>query len=360
MAEETSPAAPKETRRRPLSRRKKILFLLVFIAIGAGLLELGLRGMWAARCDTPFTRPNYLFAFYPELKFPAAQSTRRGDKPYDVLLLGGSVLHHDTAHVDERLRELLTPRLRREVRIYNVATPGHTSLDSLIKYRALAEQHFDLVVFYHGINEARANNCPDEMFQDDYSHYSWYERIHDVRAHPAGSLWITPSSLCYLWMASKASLFQSRYVPLHRPKAEWMEHGADIKTAGPFERNLRGILELARDKGEPVLLMSFAYHLPAGYTYARFHSRKLDYAAPLHSVDIWGKPEHVVKAIETHNKIVVRLSREFQTPFVDQNGLMPKQGRCFNDICHLTHEGTRHFVGNMLKEYFGIQDAALK
>lgn len=359
MTEVTPPAAAAKPARRPLSRRKKIAFLLIFLAFGCGTLELGLRWLWSARYETSFSKPDYLFAFYPELKFPASQSTRRGDKPFDVLVLGGSVLHHGTAHVDERLRELLTMNMRREIRIYNVAMPGHTSLDSLIKYRELAGQHFDLVIFYHAINEARANNCPPEVFQDDYSHYAWYDRVHDAQSHPANSWWVTPSSLRFLWMASKQSLFPDRYVPQHRPKAEWTEYGADIKTAKPFERNLRGILELAREKEEPVLLMTFAYHLPARYSYARFHSRQLDYAAPLHSVDIWGEPKNVVSTIEAHNNIVVKLSQEFDTPLVDQKALIPTKGENFNDICHLTHEGTRVFVGNILQQYFGFRDAAV-
>ena len=68
----------------------------------------------------------------------------------------------------------------------------HTSRDSWLKYAALGEARFELVVFYDGIVERlrgtqdqgeimkkkkdetkrRANNAPPDIFREDYAHYS--------------------------------------------------------------------------------------------------------------------------------------------------------------------------------------------
>ena len=64
--------------------------------------------------------------------------------------------------MEMELREQLAYLGQRNVRIFNLAMPAHTSRDSWLKYAALRDARFDLVIFYHGINEARVNNAPPE------------------------------------------------------------------------------------------------------------------------------------------------------------------------------------------------------
>jgi hypothetical protein len=64
---------------------------------------------------------------------------------------------------------------------------------------------------------------------------------------------------------------------------------------------------------------------------------------------LWGKPECVAAAITTHNEVAAELARKSPgVVFVDQNRLIPKDGRYFNDLCHLTDEGCKRFVDNVL------------
>jgi len=68
------------------------------------------------------------------------------------------------------------------------------------------------------------------------------------------------------------------FLPRHRPLESWIAHGTDIKTARPFEDNVQKILDLATQRSEPVLLMTFGWYVPENYTRADLKAKKLDYA----------------------------------------------------------------------------------
>lgn len=342
------------------STGKRLLFATICLLGILVVLEAGLRGFLSFEFGLSYWQPDYLTAFYPETARIENKTIQRTDSTIDVLLLGGSVLHRDYSQFETRLREALAFETRRLVRIHNLARPAHTSLDSVYKYRRLADQKFDLVVFYHGINEARANNCPEEMFRPDYSHYAWYERVNDLEHHSVQPLYVTPSALRFLWQWKKSTWWDDRYVSAHRPKNdEWMRQGGSIKTAEPFENNVRTILDLAHQKQEPVLLMTFAYYLADGYSDEAFRARELDYADRKSPVGIWGKPGNVTAAIDAHNQVLRRVGGDYQNVhLVDQSALLPKAGRFFNDICHITHEGTRRFVDNMIPTALDVVSAS--
>ena len=69
---------------------------------------------------------------------------RHDDDRFDVLLLGGSALDPDWGSIESRLAEKLRADLGDRCRVYNLARPGHTSRDSLLKYRQLEKEEFDL------------------------------------------------------------------------------------------------------------------------------------------------------------------------------------------------------------------------
>jgi hypothetical protein len=77
----------------------------------------------------------------------------------NILLLGGPVLYF--AGRQAALREAFGE----DARVYNFAQTAHSSLDSLTKYRYALDRgyRFDYVIFYHGINEVRANNVPPRI-----------------------------------------------------------------------------------------------------------------------------------------------------------------------------------------------------
>jgi hypothetical protein len=327
-------------------RTVRIVVGLLLLVVGT---EVALRGMWKFAFGLSFTRPDYFTLFYPEISRAEYAPIRPNPDAYNVLFLGGSVLQGGVhSQIDVRLRETLARRTGQKVRIYNLASVGHSTLDSFYKYQRLSHQQFDLVIVYHGINEVRANNCPAEIFRDDYSHYAWYELINELHRRRPKSYFVTPYSLRFLTLHGKHHFQKHKYIPRHHPPPAWLDYGAELKTPGPFEANLRKIVELANAKREPVLLMTFAYHLVDGYTDEAFQNRQLDYSDPFAPVGLWGKPDNVRRAVDEHNRRIIKVAQESKCFFVDQRSLMPPEGEFFNDVCHLTHEGTRQFVANML------------
>ena len=69
-----------------------------------------------------------------------------------------------------------------------------------------------------------------------------------------------------------------------------------------LERLAAEILALARERGEPVLLATFAVHVPPGYSREAFDAGSLGYAKHGFPIEIWGRPENVVLAVQRHNR----------------------------------------------------------
>lgn len=340
-------------RNRTRRRWRKLLRLLLAVALAVGVLEIGARVYWASRGISAWSSPRQLHrALYPELA-PVENAPRdETGETYDVLLLGGSALHNNYGSIEHVLRESLN-RPGAKVRVLNVSMPGHTTLDSLYKYRHLSGIPFDLVVLYHGINEVRANNCPPNVFRDDYGHYSWYALI-NAWERKADRHWLVgPYTLRFVLTKVAERLGWSSYVPTHRPRTEDLKWGGDVRSAVPFERNVRQIVELARSRGQPLVLMTFAYYVPPDYSEALFTARRLDYRAHLLPIELWGAPDHVSTALAAHNAVIRRLATEYPgCVFVDQDALLPHSANYFNDVCHLTNEGCRQFVDNLLVRLF--------
>ncbi len=320
-----------------------VLYLLV-------LVEILSRVFLAVRYDASFFEPqDYIYHFYPELKTAEEGLAKGSYDGFRVLILGGSVISHKYSVIDSLLYERLKGLSDRRVELYNVAVKAHTSLDSYHKYRYLKNTRFDLVAIYQGINELRTNNCPDDMFRDDYSHCAWYRELNTFDSHPELSVVTFPVALNLLYSKAKESLGIIECIPRHEPAREMFRYGIDIKSAGPFRHNISGILDMAQDKSEKVLLMTFAYHIPANYTRERFDNKMLDYSEHMHPIELWGSPVGIHKGLEIHNAIIRELSREY--PFallVDQANLLVKGRDNFDDVCYLARPGAEEFVDNML------------
>lgn len=344
MTQTSKPTRP------PLPLKKRWLFLAIVLLMLAGATELGVRAYWRLGYGVSFKAPDFYNIYYPETRAAQTMRIARDDEQIDVLLLGGSVLHEQFSPIAHGLREQLAHATGRRVRVYNAANIAHTTRDSLIKYRKLEGKAFDLVIVYHGINDARANNCPPELFRDDYSHYTWYAMTNRFAAegpHPYSATWATAR---LAWARAMLKWRADRFVSLHTPHEHWLDFGGDLKTAATFEQNLRDIIALADHRGDPLMLMTFATYEPADYTFAAFTQNQLDYALHLCATELWGKPEHVSAAIAAHNDVVRDLADEHGLPLVDQQALMPGEGGLYNDICHFTHKGSQVFVDNLLPQ----------
>jgi hypothetical protein len=310
--------------------------------------EVAARLYLALSFGVALTRPgDAIYHFYPALAGVVESSPRdRDEGSLRVLLLGGSVLESAFGDVDGRLERSIEARTGRKTEVVNLACRAHTTLDSLHKYRHLQNQSFDLVIVYHGINETRANNCPARVFKEDYSHYSWYHAVNTIETHPEVDITALPLALHLLWNRTGEKLGWTEYLSTgHQTK--WTEYGRDVKTAGPFRRNIEDIIGLSRRRREKLMLVTFAYHVPLDYSNERFKAHTLDYdfGPGSESIELWGRADLVPAAIDTHNDVIRSLAAEnLDLGFADLKAKMPDAGICFRDICHLSATGRGEFV----------------
>ncbi len=342
--------------RTPRSARRRRWFWGVYGLFILLLVELVLRFYW---CQFGFMHlynaPRRLIqVFYPEFKTVLRNDILDYDADYKILLLGGSSVMPQWGAVEQVLRERLTNKTGRPVRIDNLGGEGHTTRDSLIKYRQLKRHRYDLVIVYDGINDCRTNNCPPETFRPDYSHYAWYYLVNREERIGPRRISVIPFTIDY----ARVRLFGGSFQPVDMPKSDMVRYGAEIKSRGPFKENLREICKIAAERNEPVVLMTFAAWTPPNYSHELFARKMLDYTLHTVATQLWGAPPFVAKGIGEHNEAVRELVRELRvgTPagpvsrvlFVDQANLIPGEGRYYNDICHLTVAGSEKWVENLM------------
>jgi len=333
----------------PGTRRKRWILAVLLGLLG---LELTCRVFWKSTQGIPIFRPGRLVQlFYPQLKRFHHEPEREGAAPeqsFEVLILGASVLHEEFGSFEPLFRAALEERTDRPITLYNLATPAHTSRDSRLKYFYAIEEHpVDLVVVYHNINELRANNCPPEVFREDYGHYAFNRLVNAYFDHPLLLASSLVASTYYGVSRVGWKLGWIESIPRGRPNPEWLEYGGDIRTEACLRRNLGAIIDDARARDIPVLLMSYANYIPDDYTLERFLDRELDYGTFRLPIELWGTVEHVRKGLVVHNAALLDLARSKDCLFVDQNALIEKNGANFNDICHLSDPALEEFARNM-------------
>jgi len=329
--------------------KRKIIFSILYFCLLLVLIEIISRTEWSFRKEVPFLSTNVNF-YYPELNKIEGVEINKKDDSFDVLLLGGSVFHENWGNISRLLLEKMTYEKKQAVRIHNMASPGHTSLDSYYKYRHLADKKFDLILIYHAINDLRLNNCPSSMYKADYSHYSWYKVVNLFERHRNLPDIATLFSFYYrITRLIEKCGYPPRYIPKKQPTEEWTRHGNKIKSAESFRINLEKILRLAEKKKERVILMTFCFYVSEKYSLEKFKKKQLDYSLHDSAIEIWGIPDNIINGIKIHNNVIRDIAgRSDFVMFIDQNSIFPKTGKYFNDICHFTQKGCELFVDNIM------------
>ncbi len=274
---------------------------------------------------------------YHELYSSGAVTAPLGpdDGSYDVLLLGASVLEQTAPALEQALRKDLDGH----VRVFNLARAAHTTRDSYFKCQRLAGRSFDRVIFYDGINDARMNCCADDVFRDDYRHFSWYDSLETRLA--AGTVSVSDI------LASKLNRGSLSF-----DVASGRQFSDHVKTARAYRQNLESIVDAAERGLGPLLLMTFASDIPNDYSEEAFRAHRLGYGHGKYDVglDVWGTPTGVRAAIAAHNEVVREVaSRHKKVLFVDEDKQMPKTGANFSDPCHFTDQGIATFVEHTLR-----------
>lgn len=346
----------------PRSRGRRLVFFALYLGFCWGVVWLGVRLFWLVGSAVPFSqRPSAWDHYYPRLRQAGlvAQPATRPDNRFDLLLLGGSVLDPEWGTVAAELERRLEARLPGRWRLANLGQAGFTSRDSLLQYRHLAEQRqqFDLVLVYDGINDTRLNCCPPELFRDDYTHAIWYRQFAEELAGG------TPSLSQVAAAGVRSALDKNR---LGTPDPELLEFAAVPQTPRCLRANHAALCELAVERGDPLVLLTFAWHIPAGYTLQKFGDDQLDYARwgkNRCAAELWGKAEYVAHALRLQNDEIRALAADWhtrsstaaektpqnrpETPpvrLLDMEEQLPHTGEIFIDPCHLTERGSAAFV----------------
>ena len=321
------------------SQRRRWLFISLYPVYLLALGWLGIQGYWYFQeKKTGVAKTDVWIYYYPNLFKARNAEIVESDRTLDVLLLGASVLEQ-VAPVFERM---LSESTTRPVRVFALSTSAHTSRDSYFKFMQLKHQPFDLVVVYNGINDVRMNCVADELYQADYTHCRHYRSIN--RASEAGALSIKGTALDRM----------DQWIGLDELIPERIDFGDSIKTPPAYRANLEGIINEASARPARVVLMTFAIWIPPEYSEERFLEGTLNYGEGRYQIPVetWGKKDNVIRTIAAQNDEVRDLASKHDVIFVDQARLMPKDGRHFSDVCHLTELGLERFAKNLLD---GIQ-----
>ena len=330
---------------------KKIKFIITYLFFLILFFELILRLLFSIvlKDYNIIKNPqNIIYKYYPEVKELSKQDILVNDNVNSILLLGASVLEPTFGSIEVELKNKLKSE-NINAKIYNVSTPAHTSLDSRIKLSLLKDKHFDIIIFYHGINETRFNNCSDKFFKHDYSHIEFYKLIKPL-LRSISNITIIPYSINLLkvkfikYISPESLMNQGKIVYNEKNKI----YGEHIKTEQSFSENLKEIIKLSKAINAKLVLPTFSFYLTDDYNLNDFKAKRLDYAFNTSAcpVELWGYKENVKNSIVRHNKIIYDLYRQdsLDICFFDMNKYIPKNGENFNDICHLTKIGSEIFV----------------
>jgi len=321
------------------TRKAEAALLVMGLGLGVVVLEFGSRALYARAADLPLFYPA-AYAVYPRLHTAMREYDPAAD---NVLLLGGSVLYG-----------VGLPEYRDGVcdgcRVYNLATPAHSSRDSLTKFEYLLEQgfRFDYAVFYHGINETRANNVPPDLYSPEYDHYFFYRLVNTVFRDR--NPWMRPlleSALVFRVIGlvtdlRETRMFGRKLVHIAYPREDWLQYGGNVKSRNAFEANLLAIAELAEANDIELIVLEFAYD-PVLDAYSEGAPAVPSREEMIVYTEQWGLPEHVRAGMRAHNAVLAKHAERYR--FVPTQGLF--QPEDFVDPCHLTADGIRRLAASV-------------
>lgn len=318
--------------------KKYFFIILLNFLIFLFLFECTSRFYLSFRKSIPFTEPQKVCLFYyPEITETYINYSK---KDWNILLLGASVLNPAWGSVEKELSILLEKELTRPFQIHNFGMPSHTTRDSLIKYSINKDKYFDKIFVYHGINEVRMNNYPNKFYRTDYSHVIWYRSVNIFRDYSKINFLGSPYVFNQLCNKTIFNQDESDF--------ENLNFGNEIKTENAIENNLNDLVKLVGTKRDNLIFSTFASFVPENYTKEKFHNKNLDYGKHSLPIEVWGLKNNVVKTINVHNKAIKKISDFSNIHCIEMDRAIPKNGTYFDDICHLTTEGSKTFAEKLL------------
>ena len=248
-----------------------------------------------------------------------------------IICLGGSTTWGTGATSDQAtwpavLEQQLNASLQAggafdKVEIINAGVSGYTIMESFInlKMRILPLDP-DLVIIYHGINDAQAIRRGE--FKTDYSHvrrswkesrpsevtelFAWSHLYGLVSGHGGRSAKMTLSDHVHV----------EGYDQLEERPLEEVQHG--VRNYG---RTLEEMISIARLRGVRVALSTFTWADEAVHATA--------------------EKEELARVMEALNRTTRSVGRRFKAPVIDLRGKGPRKSAEFDDMVHFNDAGNR-------------------
>ncbi len=254
---------------------------------------------------------------------------KKSENAFRIVAIGGSTTYTEKVNNDkETYPAQLEKKLRalgyNQVEVINAGVPGYTSWESLInlQFRVLYLSP-DLVIVYHGVNDAHARLVDPKRYVGDNSGYrldwqdppsEWYNGIDTVRI---ATRLFHPSEFSdgVSQFAIRPDVYtQYRPSPISKYKL--------IKKNPPryFEQNLANMIGIARINGFGIMFATWA-----GNPGLKDYISKKAYK----------------RAISEHNKVITELGPKYGVPVFDFAAKMPTTDcrSCWADGRHVTAEG---------------------
>ncbi len=207
----------------------------------------------------------------------------------------------------------------KSVEVINAGVVGYTSMESFVNFKMrVMPLEPDLVILYHGINDARVIDRPD--FQPDYSHV----RMPWVRPVASRSDVLFGWSHLYGWIRGQASIPTVDDATMKPFLGERLAESEERTGLTTWRRTLTELTSLARGNGVHVMLTSFAY------TRELKHRKKWMLSA--------------FRVVDKMNAITEELARNLDTLFTDVSEAVGTRQGFFVDSVHLSAAGNRRIA----------------
>jgi len=312
------------------------LLLICLVLLG---FELSIRTYLSLKYHSNFFKPQeIIFHYYPMVK-EIKENYSEGPKK-KILILSSSALTDGWGGFATVFDKELNKN-GKEWDVYNASGVGFSSLDNLNTYTMLSDLKLDVLLFYNGINDSRLNNCPPEIYKENYQHIAWNNEIATILSHPEINGSTIPFIIDFGFQKLKATFCKDCFISENYHNQEkWQEYGSNFKSLENFEKNIQALIK-TKPKESKLFLFSFATYVPDNYSFEKFVNKELDYNYHVNSreVEVWGKAPYVLDFMDSLNIILsAKQNPAKECYFIDiRNQVL--QASNFADICHYSAPG---------------------
>lgn len=322
-----------------MNKSKNLFGYFIILILILGSLELTSRAFLALRYSSTFLHPSkIIYNYYPMVEQITGQY--QDDASTKILVLSSSALTPEWGNFAQHFQDYLDPS-ETNWQVYNAAGVGFSSRDNLNTLKLLERYDFDHVIFYNGINDVRLNNCPPELFDQEYRHISWSNETHTILKHSEMDMFALPFFLDYQYQVLKARYCSTCFIAKnYHDQESWQEYGSNFQSLESFHNNVEAIIA-AKSPTTDLHLVSFATYIPQDYTFEKFAAQQLDYNFHENSreVEVWGYPTNVEAFMLESNRAIEELNDPSARVYFHDIRPSLEEANYYADVCHFSAPG---------------------